>query len=485
MKRLFASALLGVLLLLTTGCNEIYYQKIDELQGRVDDLNLLCDQINSSLASLRELVTVIESQDMVTGITEIRSGSTVTGYRINFVQHESITITNGQDGKKPLVSSQRDSEDGNYYWTVQYGDGPSQWLLAPDGSKMLSIGVLPFITIRDGYFYYTIDGQQWTQLGKADGQNGDQMFASIDTSHENYVTFTLTTGEVFKIPTYNTYLKLKTEFDKTNENVTAQIELVRASIDRLTYITSVAPVLSGKDTVGLSVTLSNGKSFRIHDWTASVSPAIYIKKDTDGKLYWAYTIGSSEEHWVLSPDGAKISASSDAVDVPLVSVTHDKDGQYYWTVTSQGKTELLRFPVDSTWTPHVIDTVSSAFSSVKTYADSLVVVLKDGKTRFNLPMQYTVTLTDADGNPFSGTVTLAAGKETTLEYVANGPSASLSLLTQGGVTATDETLNGRNYIRITAPASYGNATAKVIACFSFETKTNTVTVIKTITVKKK
>lgn len=484
MKRIINLLLLATVLL-TTGCSDAYNEKIQEMKDRIEALQLACDQINQNLFSLRELVRVIEDQDMITGITELRSGSTLVGYKINFVKHDPVTITNGEDGKVPLVASQRDPEDGNYYWTVRYGNGSQQWLLAPDGSKMLSIGLLPYVSIRDGWFCYTLDGKEWIQLAKADGKSGDQLFKAIDASHADYVVFTLSTGEKLKIPTYSAYLSLKTEFEKINENADAQIKLVRADIDKFKlYITRVDPILSGKDTTGLSVTLSDGTSFRIHDWTASLSPSIFIKKHSDGKFYWAYTIGDSAEQWVLSPEGKKIPAVSDTVPVPLVSVTRDKDGQYYWTVTTGGKTEFLRFPVDSTWTPHAVDSVARVFSSVKNYSDSLVIVLKDKTTRFNLPKQYTVTLTDENGNAFTGTLTMKEKQEALLFYVANGPSAKLTLLAQGGFTAVEETQDGETCIRITAPSSFTTEAGKVMAIFSFEAKSGPVTLIKNINIKK-
>ena len=360
MKRFICTMLLAGTLL-ATGCVNQYYEKLDELQERVEELQRICDKLNGDLSALRNLVTALEKQDMVTGITELRSGSTVTGYRINFVEHDPVTITNGSDGKKPLVSSRQDPDDKNWYWAVQYGDGEVQWLLAPDGSKMLSIGILPYIAIRDGWFCYTLDGTEWIQLGEANGKNGDQMFQSVNTSFDDYVIITLTNGSQFKFPLYRKYLDLQTEYGKINDNADAQSRLLLSYIEKLLYITRISPILSGKDTVGLSVSLSNGNSFRIHDWTASVSPAIFIKKDTDGKFYWAYTIGNSPEHWVLSPDGEKMSASSEEVSVPQVSVVRDTDGQYYWAVTTGDNTELLRFKVDEARTPRAIDSVSQGF----------------------------------------------------------------------------------------------------------------------------
>ena len=479
----FLTALLLASVLLLTGCADPYYEKLEDLEYRVAELQKTCDQINSDLLALQSLVSAIEKKDMITGVTELRSGTTLLGYRINFVDHAAVTISNGKDGNKPLVASQRDPEDGNWYWTVQYGDGTAEWLLAPDGSKMLSIGVLPYVTIRDGWFCYTLDGINWVQLGKADGENGDQMFKTIDTRNDNYVIFTLTTGAQFKIPTYRAYLSLKSEFEKINENADAQADLLSAQLDTLLYITRVSPILSSGDTIGQEVVLSDGKRFRINDWTSSVSPAIFIKKDTDGKFYWAYTIGNSPEQWVLSPDGSKISASSESVQVPQVSVTRDRDGQFYWTVTTGGNVEFLRYQVDGNWEPRVVDSTARAFSSVKNYSDSLVVVLKDNTTRFVLPKQYAVTLTDAGGHAVNGSLSLAAGQEAVLNYTAYGPSATLTLMVQGGFTATAETVSaGQGRIRIKAPASIPSGGGKVMAFFSFSAKDVPVTVIKTITI---
>ena len=167
---------------------------------------------------------------------------------------------------------------------------------------------------------------------------------------------------------------------------------------------------------------------------------------------------------------------------PHVSVTRDKDGQYYWTVTAGDSTEFLRFMVDSTWTPRAIDSVSRSFSFVKSYSDSLVIVLKDSTTRFVLPMQYTVTLTQESGAAFGGDLTLKKGAQARIRYVANGPSPSVALIPQGGYTATTETQSGMNYIRIKAPDAFTAPSGKVIAIFSFTVKNTTVTVMKTINI---
>ena len=483
MKKFLWSLILLAAGLLSTSCHDEYFQKLDELESRTDELLAMCNRLNENLSTLQNLVEVIQRQDMITGITEIRSGNTVTGYRINFVSHDPITITNGSDGKKPLVGSRQNPDDKNYYWTVQYGDGDWEWLRAPDGSMMLAVGTLPFVTIINGVFVYSFEGSDWIELGKADGVDGDQMFVSINTVNPNYVLITLATGEKLKIPTYSAYLNLKAEYDRANASVDAQVKIMRATEEKLTWITAIDPILDGTDTTGLTVSLSNGKQFSIHDWTTTLSPAIFIKRDTDGHLYWAYTIGLSPDMWVLSPDGQKISAESGSVEVPLVSVTRDSDGQYYWVIITQDTTEFLRTKIDGDWQPRAIDSVQRIFLSVDNYPDSLVVVLKDN-SRFVLPKQYSVFLTDTVGKAIGDHLTMQESSETIIRYVANGNNASLALLTQGGISAKEAKLdNGDPCIVVKTPRSFTGKGTKIVAVFTFPDY-SPITIVKTITVTK-
>ena len=482
MKRFLLSLFVATAGLLATACYTEQLQRLDELEVRVDDLTVTCDQLNANLSTLRNLVEVIQRQDMITGITEILSGTTVTGYRINFVQHDPITVSNGSDGKKPLIASLQDTGDKNYYWAVRYGDDDWEWLRAPDGSRMLSIGVLPYVSIRNGMFVCSVNGQEY-ELGKANGENGDQMFKSIDAFNSNYVLITLATGEVLKIPTYTAYLSLKTEYALANEQADAQVALIRATREKQTWITSIDPILDGADTTGLTIVLSNGKQFSIRDWTSTQSPAIFVKRDSDGHYYWAYNFGTQPDIWVLSPDGSKISAEGDAVETPQVSVARDSSGNFYWVITTQDSTEFLRTKVDDAWEPIAVDSVQRVFLDVRDYADSLVVVLRDS-TRFVLPKQYSVSFSDAAGNAIDGGFTLTANSQTVIRYNASGKNPSVALLTQGGISAYTSTLeSGDPCIVVKAPYNFSDK-SKLIAVFTFPEDVSPVTIVKTLTVTK-
>ena len=482
MKRRIGFFLLLAAVLLAPGCNREYFERIDALQARLDALQATCDKFNSELAQLQILISALEEKDMITGTTEIKENGVVTGVKINFVKHESVTIINGKDGETPLISSKHDSEDGNYYWTVQYGDGNVQWVLDPDGNRLLSTGVLPYLAIRNGMWCYTLDGKNYYEIGPANGQPGDPLFAGFDLSSPDYVIITLASGEKLKIPTYSAYLSLKEKFETVNKNTSAQAEIIQATLDKLTYLTSVTPILSGEDTVGTSFMLSNGKKGEIHDWTSAVTPVIFAKKDTDGQLYWAYEFGDLGEKWVLDPSGSKIPASSDPAEAPLVGVTRGDDGEWYWTVTYKGTTELLRFPVPGGYAPHAQDTaVNCAFSSVVNAQYALIVKLKDG-TQLTLPKQYSVTFTYENGSPFVGdTLTMkmvSGGDRKRLRYQAFGPAPKISTLCEGGFDAYTVTVDKQPCIEFHAPALFQNGVGKVLVIFTFGTDASTVSVIR-------
>ena len=193
MKRIFLYISIAFCFL---GCNHkdlLWTEVVDDLDGRVTSLELICSEMNTNIAALQTIVDVLQSNDYITGIVEIKRDGVVIGYTITFGKHDPITIYHGQDGK--------DGQDGT--------DGKD----GKDGAD----GITPQLKIEEGYWYISYDnGATWTQLGKAtgedgkdgqngsngtngkDGQDGDSMFQSV-TQDDNYVYFTLADGTVIKI----------------------------------------------------------------------------------------------------------------------------------------------------------------------------------------------------------------------------------------------------------------------------------------------
>ena len=188
--------------------------------------------MNTNISSLQTIVTALQNNDYVTGITPVMQGGKEVGYTITFSKSNPITIyhgkdgqngedgTDGKDGVTPTIGVKQDT-DGIYYWTLD-GD----WLTDKHGDKIKAEGkdgadgsdgedgsdgtdgtngkdgITPQFKIENDYWFISYDnGNTWTQLGKATGENGkdgedgvggDSMFTGIDyKTSTDYVIFTL------------------------------------------------------------------------------------------------------------------------------------------------------------------------------------------------------------------------------------------------------------------------------------------------------
>ena len=272
----FNLLILSVVICLMTACHDKLWDAIDDLDSRVARLEELCKEMNTNITSLQTIVSVIQENDVITGITPIEKGGKVIGYTITFDKHEPITIYNGEDGKDgqngsgstPIIGVAKDT-DGVYYWTLN-----GEWLLDDEGNKLPvsgkngndgengegsdgengtigKDGVTPQLKIENGYWYVSYDnGFTWTELGKAvgedgkdgtngtdgkdgqdgkpgaDGKNGDSMFMSV-TYDDNNVYFTLTDGSVLIVPRGNS----TSDFDQTViDNLVTSLELDKDTI---------------------------------------------------------------------------------------------------------------------------------------------------------------------------------------------------------------------------------------------------------------
>ena len=215
--------LLGLTICLFSACHNELWEAIDGLDSRVTKLEELCKEMNTNITSLQTIVDVLQSNDFITGVVEIKKDGEVIGYTITFGKHDPITIYHGQDGQDgadgkdgqdgqngstnaPVIGVAQDT-DGVYYWTLN-----GEWLLDDNGNKLPvsgkdgqngtngsngqdgadgkdgqdgedgkdgadgqngKDGITPQLKIDDGYWYISYDnGATWTQLGKATGEDG-------------------------------------------------------------------------------------------------------------------------------------------------------------------------------------------------------------------------------------------------------------------------------------------------------------------------
>ena len=75
-----------------------------DMEQRIADLEILCNQINTNIQALRDIVSALEAGDFVESISPIVENGKEIGYVITFSKSGNITIYHGKDGK--------DGEDG-------------------------------------------------------------------------------------------------------------------------------------------------------------------------------------------------------------------------------------------------------------------------------------------------------------------------------------------------------------------------------------
>ena len=226
MKKIFLYIAITLGLLSCNHKDSLWQEVVEDLDERVETLEMLCAEMNTNITSLQTIVSVLQSNDFITGIVEIKKNGEVIGYTITFGKHDPITIYHGQDGKDgadgkdgqdgqngaanaPVIGVAQDT-DGVYYWTLN-----GEWLLDDNGNKLPvsgkdgqngtngsngqdgadgkdgqdgedgkdgadgqdgkdgKDGVTPQLKIEEGYWFISYDnGTTWTQLGKATGEDG-------------------------------------------------------------------------------------------------------------------------------------------------------------------------------------------------------------------------------------------------------------------------------------------------------------------------
>lgn len=162
--------------------------KVDNLDGRVTELEAIVKDLNTNINSLMTVVQALKDQVSITSVLPLEDG---TGYSIDFSDGKHIEVINGTDGDTPIVSIKADT-DGEYYWTVN-----GEWIL--DGENKIpatSKTRIPQIRVENGNFELSFDGENWQNIGSA-GSAG--IFKEVIPG-EDSVIFILNEGEPIVIP---------------------------------------------------------------------------------------------------------------------------------------------------------------------------------------------------------------------------------------------------------------------------------------------
>lgn len=312
MKKLLAFAALFAVVAFTS-CkydDDDIWNSVHGLENRVAKLEELCKQMNTNISSLQTIVTALQNNDYVTGVTPVMQSGKEVGYTITFSKSNPITIFHGKDGANgsghtPVIGVKKDT-DGIYYWIL---DG--EWLTDERGDKIKAEGtdgtngkdgITPQFKIENDYWFISYDdGDTWTQLGKAtgedgkdgeDGIGGDSMFSDVDyKTSTDYVIFTLSNGTQIKLPTWSAFEALQRLCNETNTNLSA-LQTIVTALQNNDYITSVDPLTENGKVVGYTIKFAKSNPIVIYngkdgaDGVDGNTPVIGVKKDTDGIYYW-------------------------------------------------------------------------------------------------------------------------------------------------------------------------------------------------------
>lgn len=203
MKKILTLCLCALLL---TSCHKAIWEMLNDHEARIARLEALCNQYNTTIASLQQLVMAMQAEARIQDIVPVMEDGETIGYTITFVNGEPITIyngKNGQDGKDghtPIIGVKQDS-DGIWYWTLD-----DDWMLNDNGEKIRSDALqalIPRLKVDEEFWWVSYDdGATWHKLGKAVGEGDTAMFSEI-TQDDDYVYFVLTNGQTITLPKGN------------------------------------------------------------------------------------------------------------------------------------------------------------------------------------------------------------------------------------------------------------------------------------------
>ena len=213
------------------------WDKVNDLDGRVETLETTVKGMNSDITALQNLVDALNQGKVI-----INTEQTSEGYTLTFNDGSKVSIKNGTNGTDAPVIGIKADEDGTYYWTITT-NGVTDWL--PDADNKLKVtGTTPIMGVDDDG-YWTVDTGDGAQPIngadgkpiKAKGEDGDSFFKSV-TVNDNYVLVTLEDGTSFTLPKGETYTFDIANRDYTlfSSNETRTYLLTTANIDDATLI---------------------------------------------------------------------------------------------------------------------------------------------------------------------------------------------------------------------------------------------------------
>ena len=425
-KKILLSVLVTAVL---TGCTGEYIERLDNLDAQVTELEEQLKKQNETIAGLYTVLLAYNSRDFITGITQLPDNG---GYAVHFNNLGDIVIYHGTDAHVPRVGIKRNPSDGNYYWTIQYGNGEAEYIINDTGNMIPAVGLVPLLKIEKGKFYISYDSRKtWQYLGDADGVNGDSIFEQIVVT-DDYVTF-VTSGEQFKIPTNKLVQNLYQNATTSNQNLASLSGLINGLLGSAIYVSSVKDITSEGRVVGTEITMSDGNTIVINDWVSTECPAIAPKKgDGDTLYYWAKVFSDVSYEWIRDSYGNRVAATGKNVEIPIVVPVLDKtDNMYYWNVVAAGDTTLLLGTDGKKVPASSAAGVPSIFKAVdNSNPEYIALTLSDGSV-IRLPKAYSISF-----NPSALKMKESETKSVSFRIYGADSNMKYKALTQGKLTVS-------------------------------------------------
>lgn len=375
------------------GCFNEIENELNRLERRIEKLEQRCQEMNTTLDGLRTIVEKLDTYDFLKRVETLREGSKVIGYTLHFTHSDPVTLYNGTDAETPILGVQR-GEDGVWYWTVKYpSDSEPHFLTDNYGVRISTSAASPEFKIENGFWMVTYDGGEiWHNVGRATGEDGASFFKSVEDLGD-YVRFNLLNGTYVQLPTWSSYEKLKETVDKANKNLETYTKLVSSLNDKV-YVSEMIPIMSGQDTIGCSLSLSDGTSYSFYDGTGTNAPIISVRQDATQEDVWYWTIryGSTPAEWILDEKGDRIRANAPQGLTPTISLLKDPaDGIYYWAV-AYGDEEPDYLLCKGKRVPASVNVPDPVFLSVVSVRDDMVCITLDGDQNILIPLARTFTV---------------------------------------------------------------------------------------------
>lgn len=335
MKKFFYATMCIVSLCLS-GCgydDDEVWNAINDQEERIAALEEWQKIANENIAALQ---AIVNGNDYITSVEEIKEGDEIIGYTINFHRQGEVTIYNGKDGEKgdmPVIGVS-EGEDGRWYWTVngellEDADGNPVCANGKDGEDgedgedgadgSSSSGVTPVIKLGselgEDYnqyaSYISVDGgRTWTQINVTSSWSGSILESIYDSGDSYYFQFSEDEwgdSHGISIPKYGTDLSF---FYYEGNNIGGH------------------GISNGKQAV------LQGESFRIRvnapnggEWTYEVVPT------EGGESSWSFT--QNDEGLVCS------SAPEGSVTLKFTYINADNEVIYYQITLTSYETQTI------------------------------------------------------------------------------------------------------------------------------------------------